>query len=315
MSDQAKRIIFAGSPEFAVPSLRAVADSRHDLVAVLTQPDRRSGRGRKAKAGPVKQSALELSVPVLQPVTLKDSEAVASLSALRPDLLVVVAYGLLLPSTVLDLPKLGCVNVHASLLPRWRGASPIQAAVLAGDDQTGVSLMKLDAGLDTGPVYATANTDIGQEETAGELHNRLATLGAELLASHLDAILAGELKPTPQPATGITHAGRIDKADAVIDWQRSAVEIARQVRAYVPWPVAETLLDGQRLRVWSAKPGDSDTSTGSAGEVVAAEPEAVLVSTGRGTLQLTRVQMPGKQQIDAGDFANGYPLLGKVLGR
>ncbi len=285
-------------------------------MAVLTQPDRPAGRGRSVVASPVKQLAGELGIRVLQPETLKTPEAEAALRELAPDLLVVVAYGLLLPPAVLALPRFGCVNVHASLLPRWRGASPIQAAILAGDTETGVSIMQLEAGLDTGPVYVTARTPIGADETAGELEARLATLGALTLGALLADLLAGRLTPVPQPAEGATYARRITKAEARIDWQQPAAVIARRVRAWNPWPVAETLLDGQQLRCFASEPRDvAPPAAGhEPGEVLASSSAGIEVQTGAGVLCLRSVQAPGRQRLPAADFARGRTLAGKVLG-
>ncbi|HHQ14089.1 MAG TPA: methionyl-tRNA formyltransferase [Chromatiales bacterium] len=315
MSGQTGRIIFAGSPEFAVPALHAIADSRHELCAVLTQPDRPSGRGRTLRAGPVKSAASALGYEVLQPQTLRDQTIQAQLRELAPDLMVVVAYGQLLPEEVLTIPVRGCVNLHASLLPRWRGASPIQAAIRAGDTHTGVSLMQLDAGLDTGPVHASVGLPIGPRETAGELHDRLAEAGAGLLADYLDALVAGESTPRPQSDDGVTYAGRIDKADAVIDWSDSADAIDRQIRAYVPWPVAETGLDGARLRVWAAEPcACPGAGPAGPGQVLGVDDRGIVVGTGSGCLRLLDVQLPGRQRVRAVDFANGVAVTGKRLG-
>ena len=247
-------MVFAGSPAFAAPTLQRLADLGHRPVAVLTQPDRPAGRGRTVSAGPVKQLAVALGIPVLQPASLKTDAAQSELRAFAPDLIVVVAYGLLLPPAVLATPRQGCVNVHASLLPRWRGASPIQAAILAGDAETGVSIMRLEAGLDTGPVFASARITIGAEETAGELEARLARLGAETLGNLLEPLLMGQLTPEAQPTDGVTYAGRISKSEARINWHEPALAIARRVRAFNPWPVAETVLDGQQLRCFSSAP-------------------------------------------------------------
>ena len=312
------RIVFAGSPAFAVPSLKRLLASQHEVVAVLTQPDRPAGRGRRLAPGPVKQCALQHDVAVYQPVGLKHTEVLDRLAVFAPDLMVIVAYGLLLPSAVLSLPDAGCVNVHASVLPRWRGASPIQAAILAGDRHTGVSLMQMAEGLDTGPVYAIEQTDIGARETAQELHDRLAELGADLLARCLDPILHGSLTPKAQNETAATYAPRISKADALIDWSRPAPDIDRQVRAYNPWPVAETVLDGQRMRCWRSvlveaealSPGSSDQ----VGRVVAATNEGIDVCTGRGLLRLVELQMPGRRRVNAGDFARGCDVVGKRRG-
>ncbi len=311
---RAGRIIFAGSPDFAVPSLRALQAQAREIVAVLTQPDRPAGRGRVLTASPVKRLALELGLPVLQPQSLKPPEVQAQLEALEADLMVVVAYGQLLPPNVLELPAHGCVNVHASLLPRWRGASPVQAAILAGDPETGVSLMQLEAGLDTGPVYATRRIAIGERETAGELLVRLAELGAGLLAEALDDILAGRARPQAQPSTGVTYAPRIQKSEATIGWTNTAVEIDRQIRAYNPWPVAETLLDGARLRCWSAVPLAGRDDDRPPGTVVGAGDAGIDVQTGAGCLRLTRVQMPGKAPMPASALAHGRPVVGKRLG-
>ena len=291
-------------------------DLGHRPSAVLTQPDRPSGRGRELTPGPVKQLALALGIPVLQPPTLKADAAQAELRALAPDLIVVVAYGLLLPPAVLAIPRLGCVNVHASLLPRWRGASPIQAAILAGDTETGISIMQLEAGLDTGPVYRTARLAIGAGETAGELEARLAILGATTLGEILAALLAGSLAPTLQPPAGITYAGRISKSDGRIDWQQPAIALARRVRAYNSWPVAETLLDGRQLRCFAAEPvGDAVPDAQHVpGQIVGGDRAGIEVQTGRGLLRMQTVQMPGKARVAAADLARGRQLLGKVLG-
>lgn len=308
------RILFAGSPEFAVPSLAALVDSPHDVVAVLTQPDRPAGRGRKLRMSPVRQYAAEHELDVLQPATLSDATIRRRLESLQLDLAVVVAYGLLLPPDVLEIPRAGCVNVHASLLPRWRGASPIQAAILAGDEETGVSIMQMDAGLDTGPVFASRALSIAPAETSGALEARLAVLGAGLLREVLDGIVDGSRQAVSQASDGATYAGRIAKADAAIDWNSSAAEIDRRIRAYHPWPVAETLLDGQRMRCWSAIPSGTPAE-GATGQVVAVAVDGIDVRTGNGCLRLTEIQMPGGRRMPATQFANGYAVVGKTLGR
>jgi methionyl-tRNA formyltransferase len=312
------RIIFAGSPAFATPTLQILCERGHRPVAVLTQPDRPAGRGRQLASSPVKQLALELGIPVLQPATLKTETAQADLRALAPDLLVVVAYGLLLPPAVLDIPPRGCVNVHASILPRWRGASPIQAAILAGDSETGVSIMAMEAGLDTGAVYSCARLPIDARETAGELEQRLATLGAAALSEVLDALLAGSLQARPQPAEGVTYAGRISKADGCIDWSLSAMQIARQIRAYNPWPVAETTLGGQQLRCFAADVGSSGIPAGDVqavpGRILAAGKHGISVQTGDGVLDLKLLQLPGKQKLPAADLARNRTLTDVLLG-
>ncbi|MEO7387219.1 MAG: methionyl-tRNA formyltransferase [Gammaproteobacteria bacterium] len=310
------RIIFAGSPAFATPTLQCLVDRGQRPVAVLTQPDRPAGRGRGVSAGPVKQLAADLGIPVLQPATLKDEEAQAQLRHFEPDLIVVVAYGLLLPPAVLALPRLGCINVHASLLPRWRGASPIQSAVLAGDTRTGVSIMQLEAGLDTGPVYATETLHIGADETAGELDTRLARLGADTLGGLLEELLADRLRPVPQPAEGVTYARRISKAEGRIDWREPALAIARRVRAFNPWPVAETLLAGQQLRCFAADAAGTEPPDASCapGQILGCDAQGIDVQTGAGRLRLRIVQAPGRQRLAAADFARGRPLAGQVLG-
>lgn len=309
------RIIFAGTPDFAVPSLQALLTSGHDVVAVLTQPDRPMGRGRKVQFGPVKSVAIAAGLPVLQPEGLSGPAEQQQLAALSPDLMVVVAYGLLLPEPVLRIPRFGCVNVHASLLPRWRGASPIQSALLEGDSETGVSIMQMDAGLDTGPVYCSESVSVKPHESAAELHDRLAALGGRLLADSIDPILAGELHATAQPVTGVTYAGRIRKADSVIDWSATAKRIDQLIRAYNPWPVAQTSLDGKQLRCWAAYADDQSTDTHDRpGTVVGQNEHGIKVQTGKGILVLTQVQIPGRKRMAATEFAHARPLAGVVLG-
>ncbi len=306
------RIVFAGTPDFALPSLEALAASRQRLVAVYTQPDRPAGRGRKLRASPVKQRALELGIPVEQPPTLRATDIQQRLAAYRPELIVVVAYGLLLPDPVLELPGLGCVNVHASLLPRWRGAAPIQRALLAGDETTGVSIMQVDAGLDTGPVLLQRELALSASDTAESVHDGLAALGAEALLEAVEALGRGEAESRPQDDSVATHAPKISKDEARLDWSRPAAELDRAVRAFNPWPVAEALLDSQRLRIWEAEAVPE--ATGEPGRVVAAGRDGVDVGTGQGLLRLKRLQLPGGRVLEAHEFLNAQPMQGKLLG-
>ena len=305
------RLVFAGTPKFALASLEALVGAGHAVAAVLTQPDRRAGRGRRLTESPVKRFAREQDIPVMQPATLKDEAAVAGLRAVEPDALIVAAYGLLLPQTVLDIPSGGCINVHASLLPRWRGAAPIQAAIREGDTETGVCLMQMTAGLDCGPVYTCEATAIGATETAGELHDRLAALGANLLVRNLGAILAGDLGARDQDETGATYAGKIGRDDARLDWQHSASELDRHVRAFNPVPGAFFELDGEAVKCWNAEP--LDTVDAVPGQVVAAGKEGVTVACGAGGLRLTRVQRPGRKAVTGAQFATQIDLVGRRL--
>lgn len=306
-------LIFAGTPEFSVPALEALIASRHRVLAVYTQPDRPAGRGQQVTMSAVKQCALKHQLPVEQPQTLKDPAAVARLAQWSADLMVVVAYGLLLPKQVLDTPRLGCVNIHASLLPRWRGAAPIQRAIQAGDEKSGVTIMQMDVGLDTGPMLLERETAITPRETAGTLHDRLAKLGAEAIVEALEAIAAGTAQLRKQPEEGVTYAAKIRKEEALIDWSKSAIEIDRQVRAFNPWPIAETRWNGQQLRVWEALPLDKKTSA-TPGTVIATSSAGIEVATGDGTLQLTRVQLAGRKAMHAADFLRAHRPEGAVLG-
>ena len=306
------RIVFAGTPAFAVPALEAIAASRHRLVAVYTQPDRPAGRGLQPLAGPAKARAQALGVPVEQPATLKDPVAARRLAALRPDVMVVVAYGLLLPQAVLDVSRLGCLNIHASLLPRWRGAAPLQRALLAGDAETGVCLMRMEAGLDTGPVMARERVAIAPDDTAGSLHDRLAALGARMIVPGLDALAAGRAGFEPQDEAGASYARKTDKGEARIRWSDPAEAIERQVRAFDPWPVAEARLDGAQLRVWRARV-EPAASRSVPGTVLAARADGIRVMTGRDALVIERLQLPGRRPQEARDFVNARDLSGAVL--
>jgi len=297
------RIVFAGTPDFAVPSLRAAA--RHnEVVAAYTQPDRPAGRGRGLQASPVKLEAVARGIPVLQPENFKSALSKEALRALQPDVMIVVAYGLLLPRSVLAIPQYGCWNVHASLLPRWRGAAPIQRAIEAGDSETGVCLMQMEAGLDTGPVLLEQRTPIGANETGGQLHDRLAELGAQVLADGLGLLRVGfSPTPKPQPDEGATYARKLDKAEARLDWSRPAIELERKVRAFNPWPVAEAVLGGERLRIHGAVAIDAAHAS-SPGTVLAAGRDGIDVACGGGALRIRVLQREGGKVITAADFLN-----------
>lgn len=295
-----------------MPALDALVASRHRVAAVYTQPDRPAGRGQQLATSAVKQCAIRHGLPVEQPATLRDQATVERLQQWHADVMVVVAYGLILPAAVLALPRLGCLNIHASLLPRWRGAAPIHRAILAGDTQTGVTIMRMDAGLDTGPMLLERATPITGSDTSAALHDRLAAMGAEALLTALDGILDGSIAARPQPGQGVTYAAKIRKDEASIDWSKTAAELDRQVRAFNPWPVAETRCDGQQLRVWEANVADAN-STAAPGTVVATGAEGIQVATGSGILNLTRVQLAGRKAVSAAQFLNAHPLDGTVL--
>jgi methionyl-tRNA formyltransferase len=297
------RIVFAGTPEFAVPALRVLIGQGTAPALVLTQPDRPAGRGRLPRPPPVKLVALEAGIEVLQPARI-DAALIERLSALRPDLMVVVAYGLLLPPALLALPRCGCVNLHASLLPRWRGAAPIQRAIEAGDDETGVCLMQMDAGLDTGPVLARSLTRIEVGESAGGLQSRLSRIGAELLITQWHALLGGRLPAAPQAQIGVSYARRLDPSEAEIDWSLDAEVLARRVAAFNPWPIARTQWRSAPLRVHVARaePFDADQAPGT---VVESGVEGVLVQCGRGTLRLLALQAAGGRVLAVADFLRG----------
>jgi methionyl-tRNA formyltransferase len=304
------RLGFAGTPEFAVPALDALREA-HRICAVFTQPDRPAGRGQPLHASPVKTRALEHGLRVHQPASFKSPEALEILRSLGLDALVVVAYGLILPPAALQSPKLGCINIHASLLPRWRGAAPIQRAVLAGDATTGVTIMRMEAGLDSGPMLASRAIDIGADDTAKTVHDRLARLGAELIGETLDALKEGGVREVPQPSEGVTYAEKINKAEALIDWQQDAVQVWRRVRAFNPWPIAETRLNGAQLRIWDAEMRDAGTVPGTEpGMVLAATRDGIDVACGRGILRVLRLQLSGRKPLFARDFIKGLRLDG-----
>jgi methionyl-tRNA formyltransferase len=308
----ALRLAFAGTPPFAVPTLDALHAAGHAVLAVFTQADRPSGRGQIVHASAVKQRALELGIPVLQPATFKAEDALAALRALDLDALIVVAYGLILPAAALAIPRFGCINVHASLLPRWRGAAPIQRALLAGDATTGITIMRMEAGLDTGPMLAMRAVPIAADATSRSLNESLAALGAELLCETLDALSQGRNKAQPQPADGVTYAAKIAKSEALIDWRDAAVTIERKVRAFDPWPVAETRFQGAQLRIWEAGalPAADPAPRLPEGCIVHAAGSGIDVACGRGILRIKRLQQAGRKPVSALEFANASSLAG-----
>jgi len=303
-------IAFAGTPQFAVPALQALLASNCRVTHVLTQPDRPAGRGRRLTASPIKELALRHGLRVMQPATLKREGPPLGDREPIPDLLVVAAYGLLLPQCLLDWPRHGALNIHASLLPRWRGAAPIQRAILAGDSQTGVSLMKMEIGLDTGPVFISEAVDIGARATAGALHDRLADLGARMLRDSLDQILTGGIIPVAQDDTKATYAAKIDKREARLDWRRPAAVLERQIRAFNPWPVAESrLAGGKTLRIWEAQALDAPVA-GEPGTILACHRNGIDVAAGAGMLRIERLQAPGSKAMGARAYLAAHSLQG-----
>ena len=298
------RVVFAGTPEFAARALEAIAAAGHVIPLVLTQPDRRAGRGLKLASSAVARAAARLAIPVEKPATLKSSDALGRLHAVRADVMVVAAYGLLLPRAILDLPSRGCLNIHASLLPRWRGAAPIHRAILAGDTQTGVSIMRMEEGLDTGPVLLDAAIPIGGRETTGGLTAKLADLGAKAIVAALATL--DSLPPRPQEASLATYAAKITRADTRLDWSRRHDELDRQVRALDPAPGAEGLLGSEIIKVWSAEPIAGDC--GPPGSVVGTQRDELLVACGSGALRLLIVQRPGGRKMNAAEFLRGSAL-------
>ena len=297
------RIVFAGTPEFAVPCFSA-AHAKKEVVAVYTQPDRPAGRGRAMQSSPVKQAALAAGIEIFQPEKLRNAEAIEQLRALKPDLMIVVAYGLILPQAVLDIPRFGCWNVHASLLPRWRGAAPIQRAIEAGDQRTGVCLMQMEKGLDTGPVLLQLEHEIRADETAASLHDALAQLGAQVISDGLGLLRAGLLpKPQVQAADGISYAHKIEKSEARIDWQADAETIARKVRAFYSWPIAEAQLGGERVRIHAAQ-ALQQSHQQQAGDIIAMNKSGIDVACGEGVLRITLLQREGGKAIRAADYVN-----------
>lgn len=316
------KIVFAGTPDFSVIALQALLDSEHEVIAVYTQPDRPAGRGRKLTASPVKALALKFDIPVFQPISLKDDIAQQELSAMNADVMVVVAYGLILPEAVLNTPRYGCLNIHASILPRWRGAAPIQRAILTGDVKSGVTIMQMDKGLDTGDMLSIKTCDIETQDSGSSLHDRLADMGAGALLQILADMLSGDLKPQKQAASDATYAHKLDKKEAEIDWQNDAKSIVQKIQAFNSWPVAYTLFskdkkNKQPLRLWQARfLTDKDISDNGAestkhyGEVIAESSEGIDIRAKNGCVRILELQMPGKKRIMVKDFINGQSLSG-----
>jgi methionyl-tRNA formyltransferase len=298
-------VFFAGTPDFAARCLAALLESRHRIVGAFTQPDRPAGRGQTRVASPVKQLALAHRIPIKQPESLREDSAQEQLRRCHPDVLVVAAYGLILPQAMLDIPRLGAYNIHASLLPRWRGAAPIQRALLAGDRRTGISIMQMDSGLDTGPVLLQEEIAILEDDTAATLHDRLAGLGGRLIVRALDALQDGDVRAQPQPSQGATYAAKIDKREARVDWRKSSIGVDRQIRAFNPSPGASTRIRGVDLKIWQciAAPG-----SGAPGEVLSAGANGVLIACGEGAVLASEMQRAGGRRLAAAEFLAGFSL-------
>lgn len=304
------RILFAGTPEFAAASLDAIFDAEHNVVGVYTQPDRPAGRGKKLMPSPVKQTALKHEIPVFQPFSLKEPDAVAELAALKPDIMIVAAYGLILPKDVLEIPEFGCINIHASLLPRWRGAAPIQRAIQAGDTETGITIMQMDVGLDTGDMLIKTTCPIDDTVTGGELHDRLSDIGAESILDYLNR--REELSPKIQDESLATYAHKLTKAEARIDWNKEARELGLTVRAFNPWPVSFTEEGEQRIRILKAHVDDdtaSQSNSSAPGTILSKNKDGITVNCGEGALVITRLQLAGSKAVAVADFVNGGKAL------
>jgi methionyl-tRNA formyltransferase len=306
------KIIYAGTPDFAVPALQALIDSEHQVVAVYTQPDRPAGRGRKVQYGPVKKVAVDNGISIEQPISLKDAEVQQKLAAYDCDVMIVAAYGLILPQAVLDIPRYGCLNIHGSLLPRWRGAAPIHRAIQAGDKETGVTIMQMAAGLDTGDMLLKVSCSISAEDTSQTIHDRLANDGAAALLKVLEQIEKNTLTPEPQDEGLSCYAQKLSKEEAEIDWNQAAEQIDLQIRAFNPWPVAFTLLNGKPLRLFMSKLTDMQSKE-APGTVIDESAEGICITTGKGVVAISRLQLPGKKAMDVRDFLNGQSLLGSKL--
>lgn len=323
-TSDALKIGFAGTPEFALPALKMLADSKHQLVAVYTQPDRPAGRGRKTRPSVVKQLALDIGVPVFQPESLKTADALSALQSLDLDVLVVVAYGLLLPPDILATPRAGCLNIHGSLLPSWRGAAPLQRAMLAGDAETGITIMKMNEGLDTGPMLIQRACTIEPDDTCAILHDRLAELGANTLYEVLQDWCDGNIQATEQNDQVATYAAKLNKAEALIDWTAPADQIDRRIRAFNPWPVAHTLWKDKSIRLWMSTMLETDSTDEFSefsefankvpGTVVGCSSAGIDVLCGSGIVRLLQIQLPGKRPVSSAEFANGRDICGDILG-
>lgn len=308
------RIVFAGTPDFAARHLAALIDSHHDVIAVYSQPDRPAGRGKKLKASEVKELALEHNIPVYQPENFKSDEAKAELAALNADVMVVVAYGLLLPKAVLDMPKFGCLNVHGSILPRWRGAAPIQRSIWAGDAETGVTIMQMDVGLDTGDMLHIVTCPIESTDTSASLYEKLAQTGPSALLETLEQVASGTTHPVKQDDAQANYAKKLSKEEAQIDWTMSAEQIERNIRAFNPWPVAFTHMQNHAVKIWQA---EVDARSGEAGKVLSADKSGVVIATGDKALRITLLQPEGKKPMSAQDFLNGradWVAIGSLVG-
>jgi methionyl-tRNA formyltransferase len=308
------KIVFAGTPEFSVPTLQALIASKYRILSVYTQPDRPAGRGQKLTPSPIKQLALKQGISVHQPLTLRDEQSTTILKNLAPDVMIVVAYGLILPKSILEIPRLGCINIHASLLPQWRGAAPIQRAILAGDKVTGISIMQMDEGLDTGAILAKKSCDISSIDTSQSLHDRLSQMGSELLIEVLDNL--ENINPELQNEKEASYAKKIEKKEAEINWQQSADEIEHAIRAFQPWPVAHTTLNGNLIRIWKAI-ALNEKSTQMPGTIMRSSKEGIDIATPQGVLRLLEIQLPGGRALKVNDLLNAKGDLfreGIILG-
>lgn len=301
------KMIFMGTPDFAVPALKALAEQGHQVIAVVTQPDKPKGRGKAVQMTPVKEAALELNIPVYQPVKVREEGFLQQLEAMEPEVIVVAAFGQILPQRLLDIPKYGCINIHASLLPKYRGAAPIQWVIIDGEKETGITTMQMNAGLDTGDMLEKAVVPIDPEETGGSLHDKLSAAGGKLILSTLDKLEKGQLVPVPQTEENTCYAKMLDKALGKIDWNQDAQRIERLIRGLNPWPSAYTGLESKTLKLWQAKVVEEDYP-GQPGQVVKAGKNELLIKTGKGTLSVLSLQLEGKKRMDTGAFLRGYPV-------